>query len=75
MSTPNLSNPSFSNKAYAAAFGFAVRGGMLLEDGVEDEFNNFGFGVMAPLPLDAKFLCHGLTDARLLLSALDDEGE
>ena len=48
---------------------------MLLEDGVEDEFNNFGFGVMAPLPLDAKFLCHGLTDARLLLSVLDDEGE
>jgi len=74
-STPNLSSPSFSNKAVAAALGFVVRGGKFFEVGAGDGFERFGLGVMVALPLDAKFGCHGLTVFLLVLSALEEDGE
>ena len=75
MSTPNLSSPSLSNKAEAAAFGFVVSGGIVFVLGDGDGFICFGLGVMVVFALAAKLVCHGLNALLLLFSVFDDDGE
>lgn len=75
MSTPSLSNPSFSSKADAAALEFVVRGGICLELGAGDVSRSLGLGVIVVLAVDARCMCHGLTVVLLLFSVFVDEGE